>query len=134
MPVPLVIISVPDKPTFSMPFSSFSATKMLYRSFVLGLLAAFVISAALTHRPAFAADGVDTSPLPIKTVRAFPNLKPRRPVAIMGANDGKNRLFICSEFGQLLIIPDASNQQADETKTLLDIEDKVDYMEKENEE
>src|SRR5205814_400329 len=85
-------------------------------------------------RPASAADGVDTSPLPIKTVRAFPSLKPRRPVAITGASDGTNRLFILSEFGQVLIIPNAADQSASETNTFLDIEDKVDYMEKENEE
>jgi hypothetical protein len=107
---------------------------MLYRSPLLGLLAAFILSSVLIHRSARAADGVDTSPLPIKTVRAFPNLKPRRPVAITGAADGKNRLFICSEFGQLLIIPNAADQQTEETKTFLDIEEKVDYMEKENEE
>src|SRR5262245_4779314 len=81
---------------------------------------------------ASAADGVDTSPLPLKTVRAFPNLKPRRPVAITPAGDGTNRLFIVSEFGQLLVIP--NDQNVSETKTFLDIEPKVDYEEKENEE
>src|SRR3954447_8465591 len=81
---------------------------------------------------AFAADPVDTSPLPLKTVRAFPNIKPRRPVAITHAGDGTNRLFIVSEFGQLLFIP--NDQNVSETQTLLDIEYKVDYEEKENEE
>src|SRR5262245_31452691 len=89
---------------------------------------------ALTASSVFAADPVDTSPLPLKTVRAFPNLKPRRPVAIAHAGDGTNRLFIVSEFGQLLIIPNAGDQNTSETKTLLDIESKVDYEEKENEE
>src|SRR4029079_5114672 len=84
--------------------------------------------------PALAADPIDTSPLPLKAVRAFPNLKPRRPVAITHAGDGTNRLFIVSEFGQLLVIPSASDQNATDTHTLLDIEYKVDYEEKENEE
>ncbi len=88
----------------------------------------------LLAAPAFAADPVDTSPLPLKTVRAFPNLKPRRPVAITHAGDGTGRLFLVSEFGQLLIIPNAADQNATETQTFLDIEYKVDYEEKENEE
>jgi glucose/arabinose dehydrogenase len=87
---------------------------------------AFVAAAAL------AADGVDTSPLPLKTVRAFPNLKPRRPVDIKHAGDGTNRLFIVSEYGQLLVIP--NDQKVAETKTFLDIEHQVDYDDKENEE
>jgi quinoprotein glucose dehydrogenase len=79
-----------------------------------------------------AADGVDTSPLPLKTVRAFPNLKPRRPVAITHAGDGSNRLFVVSEHGQILFWK--NNQDAVEVETFLDIEYKVDYMDKENEE
>jgi glucose/arabinose dehydrogenase len=92
------------------------------------LIAALVTPTALCR----GADGVDTSPLPLKTVRAFPNLKPRRPVAITHAGDGTNRLFIVSEYGQLLVIP--NNQDVSDTKTFLDIEYKVDYDDKENEE
>jgi quinoprotein glucose dehydrogenase len=78
------------------------------------------------------ADAVDTSPLPLKTVRTFPNLKPRRPVAITNAADGTNRLFIVSEYGQLLFIK--NDQNVTDTQTFLDIESKVDYEDKENEE
>src|ERR687892_248365 len=92
---------------------------------IVGLVVAFVCESS------FAADGVDTSPLPIQTVRAFPNLKPRRPVAITHAGDGTNRLFIVSEYGQILVIP--TDQEAEETKTFLDVEAKVDYEDKENE-
>jgi quinoprotein glucose dehydrogenase len=89
-------------------------------------------SFAVAAESAFAADGVDTSPLPLKTVRAFPNIKPRRPVAITNAADATNRLFIVSEYGQLLVIP--NDQNVTDTKTFLDIEPKVDYEDKENEE
>jgi hypothetical protein len=85
-----------------------------------------------TIRTSLAADGVDTSPLPLKTVRAYPNLKPRRPVAITHAGDGSGRLFVVSEYGQLVILP--KDQEATEMKTFLDIEYKVDYEDKENEE
>src|SRR4051812_72000 len=91
----------------------------------------FIAVAALAV-PTFAADAVDTSPLPLKTVRAFPNIKPRRPVAITNAADGTNRLFLVSEYGQLLFIK--NDQNVTDTQTFLDIEDKVDYEDKENEE
>ena len=54
------------------------------------------------------------------------------PVAITHAGDGTNRLFIVSEYGQILVIP--NDQSVSETKTFLDIEHKVDYEDKENEE
>jgi hypothetical protein len=106
---------------------------------LLSVTLLFLVSAAFTH----AADGVDTSPLPIKTVRAFPNLKPRRPVAITHAADGSKRLFIVSEYGQLLIMPTTTprsgvavtpDESATQTHAFLDIEYKVDYEDKENEE
>ena len=99
---------------------------LLFRAFLVILLGFGFVSAVV------AADGVDTSPLPLKTVRSFPKLKPRRPVAIMHAGDGSNRLFFVSEYGQLLFIQ--NDQGASETKTFLDIEPKVDYEDKENEE
>jgi quinoprotein glucose dehydrogenase len=101
---------------------------MRYRS-ALRLTA--TILALLVTSAASAAD-VDTSPLPLTTVRAYPSLRPRRPVAITHAGDGSQRLFVVSEYGQILILP--KDQQASETKTFLDIEFKVDYEDKENEE
>ena len=89
------------------------------------------ILAALLAAPAAAQ--VDQSPMPgVQLARAFPNLKPRRPVAITHAGDGSNRLFILSEHGQVLVIP--NDQAASELGTFLDIEPQVDYEDKENEE
>jgi len=103
----------------------------LLRSRVLHVFAPLTILTFLAS-VALAADGVDTSPLPLKAVRAFPNLKPRRPVAIVHAPGDKERLFVVSEYGQLQFFK--NDQQADEIATFLDIELKVDYMDKENEE
>ncbi len=76
---------------------------------------------------------VDESPLAsVQLARAFPNLKPRRPVAITHAGDGTNRLFVLSEHGQILVTP--NDQGVAEMATFLDIEPQVDYEEKENEE
>jgi quinoprotein glucose dehydrogenase len=78
------------------------------------------------------AQEVDQSPLPVKVVRAFPELKPRRPVVITNAGDGSNRLFVCTEQGVIHAL--ASDQNATETQTFLDIEERVSYKDKENEE
>jgi quinoprotein glucose dehydrogenase len=83
--------------------------------------------------PLVASAQVDESPLAgVQLARAFPQLKPRRPVAITHAGDGTNRLFILSEHGQVLVTP--NDQAATELTTFLDIEPQVDYEEKENEE
>jgi glucose/arabinose dehydrogenase len=95
-------------------------------------LLALLTSAALLAMPSFAQD-VDQSPLSgVGFTRAFPKLKPRRPVCMTHAGDGTNRLFIVSEHGQILVIP--NDQAATELGTFLDIEPQVDYEDKENEE
>ena len=95
-------------------------------------LALFLSTIAVLPSAARGADGVDESPLPVQTVRAFPKLRPRRPVAITHAGDGTNRIFVLSEHGQILV---GKNDQAlEEFQTFLDIEPKVDYEDKENEE
>jgi len=101
-----------------------------FRTFTIGLVAASLLPALPTN----AADGVDTSPLPLIAVRAYPKYKPRRPVAITHAGDGSNRLFVLSEHGQILILPKDQGATEEDVKTFLDIEDKVDYMDRENEE
>jgi quinoprotein glucose dehydrogenase len=78
------------------------------------------------------AQSVDVRPLPLRTVRAYPNVRLRRPVCITHPGDGTGRLFVVSEYGQILILP--RDPQGSETKTFLDIEPKVDYEDKENEE
>jgi hypothetical protein len=78
------------------------------------------------------AQEVNQAPLTeVELVRAFPKVKPRRPVAFAHAGDGSGRLFIVSEYGQVQFLagPDAT-----ELVTFLDIEPQVDYEDKENEE
>ncbi len=97
----------------------------------LGLL---VASLVVPELPALTADGVDTSPLPLVAVRAFPKYKPPRPVAITHAGDGSNRIFVVSEHGQILALPNDKGITEDDVNMFLDIEHKVDYQDKENEE
>ncbi len=75
---------------------------------------------------------IDTSPSGYQVTRAFPELRLRRPVVIANAGDGSNRLFIASEQGVIHVIP--NDQEVKETTTFLDIEKKVTYIDKQNEE
>ena len=95
------------------------------RSLVIMLLGAVVASA--TH-----AEDIDTSPIGIKTERAFPNLRPRRPVIITHANDGSDRVFIVTQQGVIHWIP--NDQNAKKTNKFLDIEAQVVYADRKNEE
>ncbi|HEX5104148.1 MAG TPA: hypothetical protein VFV87_10075, partial [Pirellulaceae bacterium] len=91
----------------------------------LTLLSALSLSLLPIFPAASAQEGVDESPLPVQLVRAFPKLKPRRPVAITHAGDGSNRIFILSAYGQIWV--GENSQSLAELKTFLDIEYKVDY-------
>jgi glucose/arabinose dehydrogenase len=100
---------------------------------------------ALSHCPCALAE-VDTRPLDVQVVPAFPNLqwpdwivgldtgRPQepRPLILTGAGDGTNRMFIGSQYGAVFVIP--NNPSATEMKTFLDIRDKIQYDVKENEE
>ncbi|MFO1021717.1 MAG: PQQ-dependent sugar dehydrogenase [Planctomycetales bacterium] len=89
---------------------------------------------------------VDTSPLPIKTEIAFPNLKwtgwsplneqgiqtPLRPVTIGNAGDGSNRLFMLTQQGTLHSFKNSSEPQ--ESKVVLDLTSRIHFSDKEFEE
>jgi glucose/arabinose dehydrogenase len=89
---------------------------------------------------------VDERPLDVRVVPAFPKMewpdwvtgldagRPRdpRPLAITGASDGTNRIFVVSQYGTIHVFP--NDPQADEMKTFLDIRDRVEYKDRENEE
>jgi glucose/arabinose dehydrogenase len=102
--------------------------------------------ALLALLPAVALAEVDQRPLDVQVVNAFPGLKwpdwllgieegkPRdpRPVLIMGAGDGTNRIFVGSEYGTIHILP--NDPKANEMQTFLDIQDRVQYDDRQNEE
>lgn len=75
---------------------------------------------------------VDESPLPFKTVRAFPNLQFDRAIVVTYAKDDTNRVFVAAQKGQVLVFP--NDQNVEETSVFLDITSKVVYADKQNEE
>lgn len=93
--------------------------------------------------PGFA---VDETPLQLETVVAFPKLKwtdwspenekgvpmPLRPIVLTHAGDGSNRIFVATQHGVIHAFPDDPN--ADKTSVFLNIQHKVVYNDKQNEE
>ena len=74
------------------------------------------------------------TPLPLKQVRAFPNVRFRRPIVLTHAGDGSDRVYVASQLGTIQVF--ANNPQLEESQlaTFLDIENKVMYKDNENEE
>jgi quinoprotein glucose dehydrogenase len=70
--------------------------------------------------------------LPIKADRAFDHLRFRRPLAFTHPGDGSNRIFVVSQYGVIHVIP--NDQSVREAPVFLDIESRVVYQDKENEE
>lgn len=95
-------------------------------------IALSLFAVSISSLSVLSAAEVDESPLPLKLVRSFPNLKPRRPTVFTHAGDGSNRLFIVTQQGQISVIP--NQQDVAEAQIFLDIEDHVVYKDKENEE
>lgn len=101
------------------------------------------LALCLAGSPAIAAD-VNTSPLPVKPVLAFPELKfagwapddngkpfPLRPILLTHAGDGTNRLFVPQQQGQVHVFTNSDKAQT--TSIFLDISKKVLYKDNENE-
>jgi glucose/arabinose dehydrogenase len=88
---------------------------------------------------------LDESPLPIKTQVAFPELKwtgwagqtdagkivPHRPLVLTHAGDGSNRIFVATQHGVIHVFP--NHPKAAKTDIFLDIQKRVFYDDKENE-
>lgn len=106
-----------------------------------------VIAGTLTAVPARVPGAeVDERPLAIESAVAFPNLQwtgwkpstaagvqvPLRPIVLTHAGDGSNRIFVATQHG--VIHAFANEAKADKTQVFLDIQERVRYNEKENEE
>jgi hypothetical protein len=101
------------------------------------------VTAVPTQIPGFE---VDHSPLPLKTAVAFPDLKwaewtgetaagrpqPLRPLVLTHANDGSDRVFVATQHGVVHAFP--NDPKATETKVVLDIQSRVQYDDRTNEE
>jgi glucose/arabinose dehydrogenase len=82
--------------------------------------------------PAARSQNIDESPLPIKMERAYPQLQLRRPIVVTPAPDGSGRVFVASQHGVIHLLP--ADRQSEEAPVYMDMESKVTYKDKENEE
>ncbi len=99
---------------------------------------AYFVSVALSLSFAASTQAADPpqpmpdTPLAVKAVRAFPELKFRRPVLLTNAGDGTNRIFVCSQPGKIFVFP--NKPDVEEADTFLDWEKKTIYKDEEFEE
>jgi glucose/arabinose dehydrogenase len=88
---------------------------------------------------------VDESPMPLTTEPAFADIEwtgwepaadgrptPIRPIVLTYAPDGSNRVFVATQRGVIHVFP--NDQKATKTQVFLDMQDKVRYTDRENEE
>ncbi len=98
----------------------------IFRSFAVAFYSvAFAYSA-------HAAPPAAPAKLSIQTERAFPNLRIRRPIVLTNAADGSDRVFVAEQQGVVRFF--ANDQNVKNTTVFLDIESRVEYKDKENEE
>jgi glucose/arabinose dehydrogenase len=95
------------------------------------LVISIVCSIAQAIEPSMA-NGVNQASIPIKVEVAFPKLSFDRPVVVTHAGDGSNRLFVAGQKGTIFVMPNDS--QVEEPQVFLDLEAKVAYDDKMNEE
>ncbi|QEG39142.1 Quinoprotein glucose dehydrogenase B precursor [Roseimaritima ulvae] len=78
---------------------------------------------------------LDVSPMPVKVVEAYPNLRIARPIVLTGAGDDSGRLYIATQYGQVFRIEQGDEQvELEDAQLVLDIRERVRYADKENEE
>src|SRR5690349_17329694 len=98
-------------------------------NFTTRLLFAAIVAASSTVLVA-EEPKVDTSPLPLETARAFPNLKFNRPLGLTFSNDGTNRNFVIGQHGTISVFP--NDQEVEEAKIFIDFRKSVVYSDNEN--
>ena len=101
--------------------------------FSLGILTAATHAQSPTINLAKPPAGLNTQPMPVRVVEAYPNLRIERPVAITGAGDGSGRLYIASQLGQIYWI-DQADTAVEQPNLLIDLSSRVTYKDRENEE
>jgi glucose/arabinose dehydrogenase len=103
---------------------------MLQRS--MSLLVALALASVAGDLLAQKKQPMEDTPLAIGPVRAFENIRLRRPVLLTHSGDGTNRIFVGSQQGVISVFP--NDEAVKEPKTFLDIESRVVYKDNENEE
>ena len=75
---------------------------------------------------------VETVKLPVTTKRVFADVVFKRPIVVTHAGDGSGRLFVAEQLGKIHVFP--NDPDVEETELFINLEPKVTYKDKENEE
>ncbi len=94
----------------------------------VGFTMTFAITAAAADPPQPKPD----TPLDVKAMRAFPELKFSRPVLLTNAGDGTNRIFVAQQQGKIFVFP--NKPDVEEADLFMDWEKKTIYKNEEFEE
>jgi quinoprotein glucose dehydrogenase len=82
---------------------------------------------------AVAAENVDTSPMPLKVVRAFPDLSLERPIVLTWDGVHRDQLYVVNQLGKICRMKNDPKATSDDLELVLDMEEKVFYKDTENE-
>lgn len=141
-----VIAQPGDKPTL-LAEGFQSAADGCYQASTQSLLIPDMKAGTITAIPAKLPENqFNDTPLPLKATVAFPELKwagwqnetdsgrpnPLRPIVLTHAGDGSKRIFVATEHGVIHVFPNEPGVKT--TKVFLDIRDRVQYDDKQNEE
>jgi glucose/arabinose dehydrogenase len=142
----MFVVPRPGSKAIRLPYEFESAADLCLSPSRSTLLVPDMKAGTLSELPiAVPGQPVDDSPLPLETALAFPDLKwtgwqgetdagkinPLRPIVLTHAADGSNRVFVATQHGVVHVFP--NDQKTKQTKVFLDIEKKVLYLDKENE-
>jgi glucose/arabinose dehydrogenase len=96
---------------------------------VFPLALAALASSLLAEEPK-----VDESPMPVKVVRAFPELRLNRPIVLTHDGVDPKSIYIASQLGKIHRLPNNQRATENDLELFLDWEEHVVYKDKENEE
>jgi CubicO group peptidase (beta-lactamase class C family) len=74
---------------------------------------------------------VTDTPIDVEAEKVFTKFRIERPILVTHPGDGSNRLFIPSQLGTIYVLP--NDQNVEEPTVFLDIADRVEYIDRENE-
>ena len=74
---------------------------------------------------------VAAAPIDVEVEKVFTKFRVERPIMVANAGDGSNRLFIPSQLGTIYVLP--NDQNVEEPAVFMDIADRVEYVDRENE-
>jgi glucose/arabinose dehydrogenase len=90
------------------------------------------VSVAQSAEPMSSPVPISKDPAPVRIERAFPNLIFERPIFLTYPPDGTNRIAVMSQHGKIFWF--ANDQKVEEPEVMLDIVDRVEYKDREDEE